>query len=84
MLGAFAALVYAGVTIANVFSASGDAARDTGVFRSITAWATPLGLFGVATLFAAAIPLSLAQIRTGIQERRNALSTALPQLLHHR
>lgn len=84
VIGAFVALVVAGINVADTLAAAGDVARDTGVFRAITAWATPLGLLGVATLFAVAIPAALARVRGGIGERRDALVESLPRLIAQR
>lgn len=83
-LAAFAALVVAGVNIGDAFASNGDVARHTGVYRSVTAWAVPLGLLGITTLFGAAIPVGLARVRDGIHLRRDALVESLPLLVNPR
>ena len=45
------------------------------------AWANPVGLVGLAVLFAAAIPAALHRIRDAIDDRRDAMVHALPALI---
>jgi hypothetical protein len=81
---ALGALVAAGVTAAGLFPASGtaaDVAADRGVWMATQAWANPLGLVGLALLFAAAIPTALHRIRDAIDDRRDAMVHALPTLI---
>jgi hypothetical protein len=83
-MGAFVALVVAGVTAAGLFPASGtaaDAAADRGVWMATQAWANPVGLAGLAVLFAAAIPTALHRIRDAIDDRSDAMVHALPALI---
>ena len=83
VIGAFVALVVAGINVADTLPAAGDVARDTGVFRAITAWATPLGLLGVATRFGVAIPASLARVRAGLVNGVTQSSSRSRASFHH-
>ena len=81
---ALVALVVAGVAAADLFPATGSAAdtpADRGVWMATQAWANPVGLVGLALLFAVAIPYALSNIRSAIGQRRDAMVTALPALI---
>lgn len=81
---ALVALVVAGITAADLFPATGsaaEAASDRGVWMATQAWANPVGLVGLAVLFAVAIPYALSNIRSAIGQRRDAMVTALPALI---
>jgi hypothetical protein len=45
------------------------------------AWANPVGLVGLAVLFAGAIPYALTNIRSAIGQRRDAMVAGLPALI---
>jgi hypothetical protein len=79
---AFVALVVAGIAAGDVFSPSGDAASDQGVWMATQAWATPLALTGLAVIFAGAIPLALRNVRSSISFRRDSMANGLPRILH--
>lgn len=81
---AFIALIVAGVAAGDVFSPSGGAASDQGVWMATQAWATPLALTGLAVLFAGAIPLALRNIRSTISFRRDSMASGIPKILHSR
>jgi hypothetical protein len=81
---ALVALVVAGVAAADLFPATGsaaEAASDRGVWMATQAWANPVGLVGLALLFAVAIPYALSNIGSAIWQRRDAMVTALPALI---
>ncbi len=81
---AFVALIVAGLAAADLFpAASGpaNALRDRGVWSATRAWANPLGIVGLAVLFAGAVPYALSNIRKAISYRRDALALALPMVL---
>jgi hypothetical protein len=83
-LAAFVALVVAGVAAADLFPATGsaaEAASDRGVWMATQAWANPVGLAGLAVLFAVAVPYALFNIRSAIGQRRDAMVTGLPSLI---
>lgn len=83
-MGAFVALVVAGLAAAGLFPATdgaAEAARDRGVWMATMAWATPLGLAGLGVLFGVAVPLALRNIRQAIDHRRTALVASLPLLI---
>lgn len=83
-MAAFLALVVAGIAAADLFPATGTtaaAAADRGVWMATQAWANPLAITGVAALFGLAIPLALRDVRSAIDQRRDALVTALPTLI---
>ena len=81
---AFVALIVAGLAAADLFpAASGpaDALTDRGVWAATRAWANPLGIVGLAVLFAGAVPYALSNIRNTISYRRDAMASALPVIL---
>ena len=81
---AFVALVVAGVAAAGLFpatSSAAEAASDRGLWMATQAWANPVGLAGLAVLFAGAIPYALTTIRSAIGQRRDAMVTSLPALI---
>ncbi len=81
---AFIALIIAGLAAADLFpatSSAADAMRDQGVWSATRAWANPLGIVGLAVLFAAAVLYALNNIRTTISYRRDAMVSALPVIL---
>ncbi len=81
---AFIALIIAGVAAADLFPASSsaaDALRDQGVWASTRAWANPLGIVGLAVMFAGAVPYALSNIRKTISYRRDAMVSSLPAIL---
>lgn len=83
-MAAFVALVIAGAAAADLFPATGsaaEAASDRGVWMATRAWANPVGLAGLAVLFAVAIPYALSNIRSAIGQRRDAMVTGLPVLI---
>lgn len=83
-VGAFIALIVAGVAAADLFPASSgaaDALRDRGIWSATRAWANPLGIVGLAVLFAGAVPYALSNIRKTITYRRDAMTSALPLIL---
>jgi hypothetical protein len=83
-MAALGALVVAGVAAADLFpatSSAAEAASDRGVWMATQAWANPVGLAGLAVLFAGAIPYGLANIRSAIGQRRDAMVTSLPALI---
>lgn len=78
---AFIALIVAGVAAADLFPATSgpaEALRDRGVWTATQAWAAPLGLVGLAVLFAGAVPFALSNIRKAIGYRAAAMTTSLP------
>lgn len=78
----FVALIVAAVTVADVFTASpSDPQADQGVWAATRAWAEPLGILGVATLFGVAIVSALWRIRFSMEGRRDALVAHLPALV---
>ena len=79
---AFVALIVAGVAAGDVFSPSGGAASDQGVWMATQAWATPLALTGLAVIFAGAVPLALRNVRSSISFRRDSMATGLPKILN--
>jgi hypothetical protein len=84
VLGAFAALIVAGISLADTFVTGADAvemARDRGVAAATTGWASPLALVGVATVFSG-IVVALARLRLSIGGRRDALVSALPRIVN--
>lgn len=81
---AFVALIVAGLAAGDVFSPSGGAASDQGVWMATQAWATPLALTGLAVLFAGAIPLALRNVRSSISFRRDSMASGIPTILHNR
>ena len=83
-MAAFVALVVAGIAASDLFPATGsaaEAASDRGVWMATQAWANPVGLVGLAVLFAIAVPYALFNIRSAIGQRRDAMVTALPALI---
>lgn len=83
-MAAFVALIVAGIAVADTFPATGSAAQaasDRGVWMATQAWANPLGLVGLALLFAVAIPYALFNIRAAIGRRRDAMVADLPALI---
>lgn len=83
VMAAAAALIVAGVHVADVFTpgaATAEVARDRGIGAATAMWATPLALAGIATIFAG-IAFALARIRQSIQGRRDTLVVALPRVL---
>lgn len=83
-MAALVALIVAAVAAANLFPATGSAAQaasDRGVWMATQAWANPVGLAGLATLLAVAIPYALFNIRSAIGQRRDATVTGLPALI---
>ena len=83
-MAAFVALIVAGVAAADLFPATGsaaEAASDRGVWTATQAWANPVGLVGLAVLFAGAIPYAVSNIRSAIGQRRDAMVTSLPALI---
>lgn len=84
VLAAFAALIVAGVTLAGTFrtgAGAAEMARNRGVAAATTAWASPLALVGIATVFSG-IAVALARIRLSIRGRRDALVSALPRVVN--
>lgn len=79
---AFVALIVAGIAAGDVFSPSGGAASDQGVWMATQAWATPLALTGLAVIFAGSIPLALRNVRSSISFRRDSMASGIPQVLH--
>jgi len=83
-MAAFVALIVAGVAAADLFPATNsaaEAASDRGVWMATQAWANPVGLVGLAVLFAGAIPYALTNIRSAIGQRRDAMVAGLPALI---
>jgi hypothetical protein len=83
VMAAAAAFIVAAILTADTFGTGlspGELARHHGVSASTTAWAMPLALAGVATLFSG-IAAALARIRVNIRGRRDALVSALPRVL---
>lgn len=81
---ALVALIVAGAAAADLFPATGsaaEAASDQGVWMATQAWANPVGLAGLAVLFAVAVPYALFHIRSAIGQRRDAMVTSLPVLI---
>ncbi len=81
---ALVALIVAGLAAADLFPATSspaDALSDRGNWAATRAWASPLGLLGLAVLFAGAVPYALSNIRTAISHRADAMTTSLPSLL---
>ena len=81
---AFVALIVAGLAAADLFPATSspaDALRDRGFWSATQSWANPLGIVGLAVLFAGAVPYALSNIRKTITYRRNAMASALPVIL---
>lgn len=81
---ALVALIVAGVAAADLFPVTGsaaEAASDRGVWMATQAWANPVGLVGLAVLFAVAVPHALLNIRSAIGQRRDEMVTALPALI---
>ena len=81
---ALVALIVAGLAAADLFpvtSGPAEALTDRGVWAATRAWASPLGLLGLAVLFAGAVPYALGNIRTAIGHRATAMTTSLPALL---
>ena len=77
-------IVVAGIAAADLFPATGsaaDTAADRGVWMASQAWANPVGLVGLALLFAVAVPYALSNIRSAIGQRRDAMVSALPALI---
>ena len=75
--------IVAGVLTSDTFSGAispAQLARDHGVAGSIGAWALPLALSGIATVFSA-VAVALTRIRSNILGRRDALVHALPHVL---
>lgn len=84
VLASFAALAVAGATVADTFVPGADAvevARDRGVAAATMAWASPLALVGVATVFSE-IVVAVARIRLSIGGRRDAMASALPRIVN--
>lgn len=82
VLASLVALGLAGTYVA-VTALAGEAAGvayDRGLAAATAAWATPLGLVGIATVFSG-IALALAGIRHDIKGRRDAFAQALPRIL---
>lgn len=78
------ALIVAGLAAADLFPATSgpaDALRDRGVWSATQAWANPLGIVGLAVVFAGAVPYALDNIRKTISYRRDAMASALPVIL---
>jgi hypothetical protein len=82
VLAAFVALALAGAytAVTALGQNAADVARDRGLAAAIPAWATPLGLIGLATVFSG-IALALARIRLDIRGRRDAFAASLPRIL---
>jgi len=83
-VAALIALIVAGLAAADLFplaSTDAQALTDRGVWASTRAWANPLGIVGLAVLFAGAVPYALHNIRTTITYRRDAMTHALPIVL---
>lgn len=81
---ALVALVVSAAAAADLFPAAGsaaEAASDRGVWMATQAWASSVGLAGVAVLLAVAVPFALSSIRSAIGQRRDAMVTALPALI---
>lgn len=81
---AFVALIVAGLAAADLFPAGSgpaDTLQDRGVWAATRAWANPLGIVGMAVLFAGAVPYALTSIRKTITYRRDAMASALPVIL---
>ncbi len=81
---AFVALIIAGLAAADLFPATSgpaDALTDRGIWSATRAWANPLGLAGLAILFAGAVPYALGNIQKAIGHRSNAMTTSLPTLI---
>ena len=84
VMAAVVAFVVAGVYTADTFGVGlsrAELARHHGVAASTAAWALPLALAGIATLFAG-IAAALVRVRIDIRGRRDALVVALPRVLH--
>ena len=62
-------------------SSRAEALRDQGVWSATRSWANPLGIGGLAVLFAGSVPYALYNIRTTITYRRDVMASALPLLL---
>ncbi len=83
----FVALIIAGLAAADLFPATSgptQALQDRGVWSATQAWANPLGIIGLAILFAGAVPYALNNIRNTISYRRDVMTTALPAILSKR
>lgn len=81
---AFVALIIAGVAAGELFpttSSSAQALQDRGVWMATQTWANPLGIVGLAVLFAGAVPFALANIKNTISYRRDAMTQALPTII---
>lgn len=80
----FVALIIAGLAAADLFPATSgpaQALQDRSVWSATQAWANPLGIVGLAVLFAGAVPYALNNIRNTISYRRDVMTTALPAIL---
>lgn len=80
----FIGLIVAGVAAADLFPATSgptDALRDRGIWSATQAWANPLGIVGLAVLFAGAVPYALINIRNTITYRRDVMTNTLLVIL---
>jgi len=80
----FVAMFVAGLAVGDSFVPGADAvdrARDTGVFRAVSAWARPLALTGIALVFSGVFVALVAIRKTYLPGRRDALTHILPTVL---
>jgi len=80
VMAAFVALIVAGVNAGDFFGSSGTVA-DKGVWMATVAWATPLALVGMATLFGGSVILALNNIFGHIRYRRDSMANGIPKIL---
>jgi hypothetical protein len=82
VMAAAAAFIVAGVFTADTFvPGAPHVFYDKAIAGSTSAWAVPLGLAGIATVFTAVVA-ALSRIRADIRGRRDALVHALPVVLN--
>ena len=82
VMAGFVALIVAGINAGDFFG--GGTAADQGVWQATVAWATPLALLGMATLFGGAVILALNNIFGHIRYRRDSMANGIPQILARR
>ncbi len=82
VMAAFVALIIAGINAGDFFG--GGTIADQGVWKATVAWANPLALVGIATLFGGGVILALTNIFGHIRYRRDAMATGIPVILAKR